>query len=193
MLTGDHGQAFYEHGFSAHANLPFIELVRVPLIIRAPGLAPGIDDRPAQHVDVAPTILSLLGLPPHPAYQGISLTGPQPLHNRPLFTVAQSAIANGYSIIRGRYSLILDAAHKREMLFDDVRDPAQRNDLAAQLSAVRDSLRHDLDMWREVQLDYYSRATDQARWYAPSVRFRIPINRTHMASDSGQSLQGTVR
>jgi arylsulfatase A-like enzyme len=171
VLTGDHGQAFYEHGFAAHANLPFSELVKVPLIIRAPGLAPGLDDRPAQHVDVAPTILALLGLPPHPAYQGISLTGPEPPPDRPLFTVAQSAIANGYSIIRGRYTLILDAAHKREMLFDDAEDPAQRKDLSAQLPAVRDSLRHELDMWREVQLEYYSRKAGQDREYAPRLRF----------------------
>ena len=57
------------------------------------------------------------------------------------------------------------------MLFDDAEDPAQRKDLSAQLPAVRDSLRHELDMWREVQLEYYSRKAGQDREYAPRLRF----------------------
>ena len=171
VLTGDHGQAFYEHGFAAHGNLPFAELVRVPLIIHAPGLTPVVDDRPAQHVDVAPTILSLLGLPSHPAYQGTSLTSKQFARDRPLFIVAQAGIVNGFGIIRGRYTLILDDADKRELLFDDASDPSQRHDLASQLPVMRESLRHDLDMWREVQLSYYLRRPSEIRTYAPTLRF----------------------
>ena len=184
VLTGDHGQAFFEHDFAAHANLPFAELVRVPLIIHAPGLARETDERPAQHVDIAPTILSLLRLPPHPAYQGSTLIAPDPSPDRPLFIVAQSALANGYSIVRGRYTLIFDAAHDREMLFDDLQDPLQRIDLAGRFPAVRDSLRHDLDMWREVQLDYYEDKADQAQWYAPTLRFPPLHDRTRIASNS---------
>lgn|GEM_PF-6615515 len=49
--------------------------------------------------------------------------------------------------------------------------PLQRHDLTKTLPAVRDILRHDLDMWREVQLNYYYHTDDQKRWYAPILRF----------------------
>ena len=41
IITGDHGQAFYEHGFASHASAIFDEVMRVPLIVRAPGLKAG--------------------------------------------------------------------------------------------------------------------------------------------------------
>ncbi len=41
-------------------------------IFWAPGLSGTIDERPVQHVDVAPSVLDLLGLPPHPSFRGRS-------------------------------------------------------------------------------------------------------------------------
>ncbi|MHC4948141.1 MAG: sulfatase, partial [Planctomycetota bacterium] len=76
VVTGDTGQAFYEHGFASHAGPLYDEVMHVPLVIRAPGLAATVDDRPVQHVDVPPTVLHLLGLPPHPSAQGVSLLDP---------------------------------------------------------------------------------------------------------------------
>ena len=73
VIGGDNGEAFYEHGFSAHASSLFNEVVKVPMIIRAPGLEPGLDNRPAMFLDAPPSVLELLGLPPHPGFQGISL------------------------------------------------------------------------------------------------------------------------
>ena len=70
VVTGDHGQAFYEHNFSGHAGQLFDEVMRVPLIMYAPGLQARIDDRPAQHIDIPPSLLHLVGLPKHPSFQG---------------------------------------------------------------------------------------------------------------------------
>jgi arylsulfatase A-like enzyme len=171
VLTGDHGQAFYEHGFAAHGNVPYAELARAPLIIHAPSLSPGLDDRPTQHVDVPPTILSLLGLPPHPAFQGIDLVGPRPPNDRPLFVVAQTPIANAYSMVDGRYTLILDDFTGLITLYDDAADPAQKRDISRTRRALRDSLLHKLDMWRRVQLLYYAHAADSTKTYPPDLVF----------------------
>ena len=48
VVGGDNGEAFFEHGFAAHASALYNEVVKVPLIIYGPGLSPGVDDRPAQ-------------------------------------------------------------------------------------------------------------------------------------------------
>jgi arylsulfatase len=195
VLTGDHGQAFFEHGFAAHGNVPYVELSRAPLLIRAPGLTPTLDDRPAQHVDVAPTILSILGLPPHPGFQGIDLLGARPPADRPRFVVTQTALSNSYSIVRGGHTLILDGRSGAVMLYDDRADPTQRRDISDSLPAVADSLLRELEMWRRVQLEYYGSPYARMRWYPPNVRFWQPLTGTVVASDertsAGLASEGT--
>jgi hypothetical protein len=64
VITGDHGEEFFEHGFWGHtANFTPTEVL-VPMLLRGPGVTPGIENRPTSHVDVAPTILELLGADP---------------------------------------------------------------------------------------------------------------------------------
>ena len=70
VIGGDNGEAFYEHGFSAHASSLFNEVVKVPMIIRAPGLEPGLDARPAMFLDVPPSVLAAAGPSPAPGFPG---------------------------------------------------------------------------------------------------------------------------
>ena len=64
VIVSDHGQGLGDHDWWAHGIL-YEEQIRAPLIIRAPGLPAG---RRVQHlvrtVDIAPTILDLVGLDP---------------------------------------------------------------------------------------------------------------------------------
>jgi arylsulfatase A-like enzyme len=63
VLTADHGEGLGDHGELQHGRTLFEELVRVPLVIRAPGLPAGARvDGPVQLEDLAPTLLELLGL-----------------------------------------------------------------------------------------------------------------------------------
>jgi membrane-anchored protein YejM (alkaline phosphatase superfamily) len=64
VITGDHGEEFFEHGFWGHtANFTATEVL-VPMVLRGPGVPVGVEARPTSHVDVAPTILELLGADP---------------------------------------------------------------------------------------------------------------------------------
>lgn len=66
VVVGDHGEAFDEHpGNRLHGSFLYEENLRTPLLIRAPSLPSGAQHsrRPSTHADVAPTILSLLGVP----------------------------------------------------------------------------------------------------------------------------------
>ena len=64
ILTSDHGEGLGDHGELAHGKNLFDELVRIPLLIRAPGIEGGQRlEGPAQLEDLMPTVLSLLGLP----------------------------------------------------------------------------------------------------------------------------------
>ena len=74
VLTADHGEEFGEHGGMQHGTALYEESVHIPLLITGPGLPAGrvvADD--VSLVDVAPTLLALLGLPAESRFEGRSL------------------------------------------------------------------------------------------------------------------------
>jgi arylsulfatase A-like enzyme len=75
VATSDHGEEFYEHGTWAHSwNQLFDEGVRVPLVVRVPGLTGGRSVRQqVSLLDVAPTLLTLVGAEPPETMLGVSL------------------------------------------------------------------------------------------------------------------------
>ncbi len=74
VVTADHGEEFREHGGLQHGTALFQESVRIPLVMTGPGLPAGkVVHDPVALVDVAPTLLALLGLPAEPRFEGRSL------------------------------------------------------------------------------------------------------------------------
>jgi arylsulfatase len=170
VVTGDHGQAFYEHGFASHASAIFNEVMRVPLIIRAPGLEPGLEARLAQHIDIAPSILGLLGLPIHPSFQGIDLFHTNLDPKRSVYMVTQTPDAYQYGIVRSGFKLIYDERQREHLLFNLASDPGENTDLAATQPELVKELSNRLNAWRKLQIDYYSDPALQKREYPPILK-----------------------
>jgi membrane-anchored protein YejM (alkaline phosphatase superfamily) len=66
VMTGDHGQEFFETGYLGHNSAFSTFQSQVPLIVYWPGVAPGRDSRLTSHVDVVPTMFDLLGVKAEP-------------------------------------------------------------------------------------------------------------------------------
>ena len=63
VVLADHGESLGEHGLHfAHDFTLYDELLRVPLVVKAPGLRPARIDAPVSLLDVAPTICTLARL-----------------------------------------------------------------------------------------------------------------------------------
>ena len=73
VVTGDHGEGFGEHGVTEHGFDLYAAQTKVPLIVRVPGLPARRVERPAGHVDLAPTLLNLARGAPEPSFLGRSL------------------------------------------------------------------------------------------------------------------------
>jgi arylsulfatase A-like enzyme len=75
VLSSDHGEAFGERGFEGHAKQVYGETTEVPFILNFPFLLePGVAvPGRTRNVDVWPTVLDLVGLPPLPPGDGRSL------------------------------------------------------------------------------------------------------------------------
>ncbi len=79
IITADHGEELFEHGFLGHASTSlhaklYDEIIRIPLIILWPKkLKHTVVNAFAQQIDIMPTILDLLRLPVPDGLQGNSL------------------------------------------------------------------------------------------------------------------------
>jgi arylsulfatase A-like enzyme len=76
VFTSDHGEEFGEHGrIGRHSHTLFDELLRVPLLVKLPSarLAGTAVEVQARGIDVAPTILGVLGVAPPAQFEGRDL------------------------------------------------------------------------------------------------------------------------
>lgn len=74
VITGDHGEAFGEHGRFQHDEVPYNEVTKTPLWIKYPSQKPRVSDQLSQHIDIYPTILNLLGIQVKGTLPGKNLT-----------------------------------------------------------------------------------------------------------------------
>jgi arylsulfatase len=75
VIASDHGEAFREHGIAGHARNLYREVTEVPLIFLLPFRLPEpLTVEPlVRNVDIWPTILDIVGLPPLEGADGRSL------------------------------------------------------------------------------------------------------------------------
>ena len=84
---GDHGEDLFDSGFPTHGRNLADSVLHIPLIIQDKKRPARIVDVPTSQVDVAPTLLGILGLDPFPGHQGLDvLNSPSDLlRDRPIF------------------------------------------------------------------------------------------------------------
>jgi arylsulfatase A-like enzyme len=75
VIVSDHGEEFWEHGTVEHGHTLYDEVLRVPLVIRSPGLPPGRVTEPVSLLDVVPTLDELGALGLAEPLAGMSLVG----------------------------------------------------------------------------------------------------------------------
>ncbi|MFQ5699617.1 MAG: sulfatase [Myxococcota bacterium] len=175
VVTADHGETLGERYQKLdHGGQVFDEQIRVPLVMRGPGLPPHRVEAPVESVDLVPTLLELLGVAP-PA--GLELEGGSlvPLlredagaeraaADRTVFSTARAVSARhadrGYRLdpsrriasIRGsRWKLIVYPASEgdRLELYDLSEDPGETHNVAEDHPRVRDAYRAELERWQE--------------------------------------------
>ena len=61
IVTSDHGEEFLEHGQIGHERTLSPEVLSIPLLIAAPGVAPGVAEEVVGLADLVPTVLELIG------------------------------------------------------------------------------------------------------------------------------------
>ena len=145
IVTSDHGEAFGEHDMSWHGVDLWECLVRVPLIVHVPGAEPKRVAAKRSHIDLAPTILSLMHVKAEPGeLSGESLLpdvlGKKPPAERDVlvdmpvgpYTLMRKALITGPA---PGTKLVWYGA-KSWAVFDLAADPDEKNDLSADPSRL---------------------------------------------------------
>jgi arylsulfatase A-like enzyme len=167
VITADHGEGLMQHGHLMHGAQIYEEQVRVPLLLRWPERLPAgrVIDGPVSLIDLAPTLLELMGAPAPEggALQGHSLVpaleGRAPVDPaRPIFLFRQHyqrgfdsgtpVAGEQYGIRLGDWKLISGPDEGTRLLFDVARDPRERRNLAAEQPERAAELESRLAGWR---------------------------------------------
>jgi len=152
VIVGDHGEAFGEHGQRGHATGIYEENLRVPLMLVHPSFAPGtVTDAPVGMVDVAPSVLDLLGVPLPGEWQGRSLLGSRRVP-RVYFFAPYSATVFG--LREGDKKYLFDATANAWEVYDLAADPGELHNLADPESTEIANARGRLAAWLQNHTRY---------------------------------------
>lgn len=154
IVLSDHGEGLGDHGEQEHGIFLYDESIRVPLIIKLPGNLAGGHRvaQPVQQIDLVPTILDLIGAERSDGLRGRSL---RPLLTRrggsvPEQDIYSEALYSRYHFGWSELTALTDARFRfiqapQEELYDLVRDPGERENIAGDRPRTVRDLRVALD------------------------------------------------
>ncbi len=149
VFLSDHGEEFLEHGGLLHGYTLFEEQLHIPLVIRSPGVDPGIVHRATRQVDVLPTLLELLGVEVERPFQGTSLVGTPPGDDPPVYASTQiravvTAKAESFRVSDWKY-IRTELPQATEALYHLAEDPGERQDRGADEPRRMDEMRRAME------------------------------------------------
>ncbi len=174
VFSSDHGEMFGAHG-RRNKNIFYDEAARVPFIIRWPGKikAGSLSDACLGTVDIMPTILGLMNLPIPKESEGmdlskvaVGLNGQEPQAALMQNTGACAVFEDGHewrALRDKRFTYAKYRVDGFELLFDNISDPYQMNNLAKE-----DSHRETMDKFRNMLSDKMKLLNDnfeKCTWY----------------------------
>ena len=154
VVTSDHGEGLGEHGETVHGFFVYESTLHVPLLVRGPGVAAGRRIKGvARSVDLLPSVLEMLGVPPSAGWKGsgrslapvlratAAMAESDPVYAESLLPLLHYGWSDLRALRDGRWKYI---QAPRPELYDLDADPGETRDLAALMPARANALREGL-------------------------------------------------
>ncbi|HUP44884.1 MAG TPA: sulfatase-like hydrolase/transferase [Thermoanaerobaculia bacterium] len=144
FVLSDHGEGLGDHDEDEHGVFLYREAIQVPLLVKLPGnrRAGETVSHTVGLVDVFPTILDVLGLPPNNGLDGRSLLAspeaPRSIYSETFFPRLHLGWSESFSIVDDSHHYI-DAP--RSELYRYRSDPAERENIIAEERRIAAAMR----------------------------------------------------
>jgi arylsulfatase A-like enzyme len=168
-ISSDHGEGF-SHGYGGHGG-PLLseELIRIPLLVKAPAQSQAQrTEAVAEHVDLPQILLQLAGLPLLEGVEGRAVAAGAPMDDDPAFAMNfernrrfDQLTTGSIAMVQGRWKYVHYLNLKKyvhmpamsDQLYDLGADPNEQNNLAAQqperAAAMKAAILAELDQHDE--------------------------------------------
>lgn len=141
IVLSDHGEHFWEHGLMGHGLTLYEEEIRVPLLIRGPGIAPDEIVAPVSTIHLMPTVAHYLGLPELPQWQAtqnlLAAVSEQPSFGRTFGSYPSLRV--DAAMVRQSQNKLIQMSTQAE-LYDVHADPGETRDLKDDNASTLDAL-----------------------------------------------------
>jgi len=157
FLFADHGEAFYQH--EGNYNHPFYlyeENVHVPLLIYNKKLIKKqlVINAVTRHIDIAPTILDIIGMKPYHSHEGISMLKSR----RAQMAFLHTYWKDDYLAIRDQqWKYIRKMKDGSEELYNLNNDSGEKKNLAEDLPEITKLYRQYILFGRSYQIAFYKK------------------------------------
>jgi arylsulfatase A-like enzyme len=167
IITSDHGEGLHQHGWKGHGVLLYDEATRIPLIMTLPGIIPEklINDSLIESIDIAPTILDVLGLAKEKNFSGESLlpimledkspSDPTAFLERRHFKNPEfrgfSVRGNKFAVRQKHWKYIWAPEGGIAELYDLAKDPQELSNVVSEHPEVAAKLKEMIILWKEAQ------------------------------------------
>jgi arylsulfatase A-like enzyme len=162
VVFADHGESFGAHRVAGapsfrHGHTLYEELIHVPLVFVAPGLAPRVLTQPVGLIDLAPTVLDVLGVPIPSSFRGRSLAGalvgeplaPEAVKSELLPQQGWNTAARMLLDADGRSKIIYRLTQPRVEVYDVVADPNEQRELSVIRPRQTAELMAEMAAWQD--------------------------------------------
>jgi len=168
VVLGDHGEDLFDSGFPTHGRNLADSVLHIPLIIQDKKRSATTINVPTSQVDVAPTLLGMLGLNSFPGHQGLNVLDDSSdlLSNRPIF-FHSNGFGQHDAILLWPWKLSMDVETGETHLYQLEWGELQGGEQRQNYPAIVDRLTRCLLQFRKGQLSYYSHEELYKSYFPP--------------------------
>ncbi|MCP5054123.1 MAG: sulfatase-like hydrolase/transferase, partial [bacterium] len=149
IFTADHGEQFWEHGTSGHAQSLYNEEIHVPLMIKFPKEYKHRGKRLhslVSTIDILPTILEINNIPMPDYFHGQPLIDRRTkklreIKRKAIFISQQWPRFKSQGVISGGYKYIYSPVKKTHELYNMTEDPHEKTNLAEKKLDILEKLK----------------------------------------------------
>jgi arylsulfatase A-like enzyme len=161
ILFSDHGESFNDHGVYFHGSTLYEEILRVPFLIKVPGITPRVVKERVSLLDLFPTVVSLANAKLPEGLRGLSLV--PALRGEPVDGINDRIVSSQLLpypnldekhlvIIKGRHKLIHRVKPDNAFeLYDLETDPTEQKNLYKVDQAATDAMLQALESFEAAQ------------------------------------------